>query len=278
MNEPRLIYDVGMHRGEDTAYYIKRGFRVVGIEADPEHAAYCRAQFAAEIASGQLVLVEGAIAGTDAQTVRFYKNLENSVWGTIDPAWVERNARRGTHHQVFEVPRVDLQECFARYGTPYYLKIDVEGADLLCVTALQASEARPAYLSLESEMKSFARLRGEFDVLEALGYDAFRAVQQANLPARTRALALPGGITHRFEYGCSGPLPEEYPAPWQKRDAVLMTYRMIFMLYRLFDNDSWLWKYRAGRALIRKLGSMAQGEVPGWYDTHARHSSVEVIP
>ena len=29
-----LIYDVGMHRGEDTAFYLRKGFRVVAVEAD----------------------------------------------------------------------------------------------------------------------------------------------------------------------------------------------------------------------------------------------------
>ncbi len=28
---PDLIYDVGMHDGEDTAYYLARGYRVVAI-------------------------------------------------------------------------------------------------------------------------------------------------------------------------------------------------------------------------------------------------------
>ena len=32
---PRLIYDVGMHNGDDTAYYLRRGFRVVAIEPNP---------------------------------------------------------------------------------------------------------------------------------------------------------------------------------------------------------------------------------------------------
>ena len=30
-----LIYDVGFHQGEDTAYYLKKGFRVVAFEAHP---------------------------------------------------------------------------------------------------------------------------------------------------------------------------------------------------------------------------------------------------
>jgi len=30
-----LIYDVGLHNGADTAYYLHRGFRVVTIDANP---------------------------------------------------------------------------------------------------------------------------------------------------------------------------------------------------------------------------------------------------
>ena len=31
-----LIYDVGMNTGDDTAYYLNRGYRVVAIEANPD--------------------------------------------------------------------------------------------------------------------------------------------------------------------------------------------------------------------------------------------------
>ena len=30
-----LIYDIGMHNGENTEYYLKRGFRVIAVEANP---------------------------------------------------------------------------------------------------------------------------------------------------------------------------------------------------------------------------------------------------
>ena len=30
-----LIYDIGMNHGEDTAYYLSKGFRVIAIEANP---------------------------------------------------------------------------------------------------------------------------------------------------------------------------------------------------------------------------------------------------
>lgn len=269
----RLIYDIGMHRGEDTAYYLKRGFRVVGIEADPVHAAFCRSLFADAIAQERLVILEGAIAEGTGPRVVFFKNTDNSHWGTVNFAWVERNRARGTHHEPIQVPRIDLRACLAHQGVPYFMKIDVEGADLLCLSSLQGSAVMPAYVSLESDMKSFGRLQEEIHLLEQLGYNAFRAVQQSNLPARTRDLPLPGHITHTFEYGCSGPLPEEFPFAWQDAREIRNTYRKIFLLYRHLGTDSWLWHTSLGRRMIRASGKLVQGEVPGWYDTHARHAS-----
>ena len=56
-----LIYDVGMHKGEDTDFYLRKGFRVVAFEADPDLTGYCRKRFKEFLDSGQLKIVEGAI-------------------------------------------------------------------------------------------------------------------------------------------------------------------------------------------------------------------------
>ena len=37
-----LIYDVGLHKGEDAEFYLHKGFRVVAFEADPDLIAFCR--------------------------------------------------------------------------------------------------------------------------------------------------------------------------------------------------------------------------------------------
>ena len=45
-----LIFDVGMHKGEDTDFYLKKGFNVIGFEADPELIVHCQNRFKNEIA------------------------------------------------------------------------------------------------------------------------------------------------------------------------------------------------------------------------------------
>lgn len=52
--EPDLIYDVGLHDGQDSAYYLSKGYRVVAIEASPDFAQHAEQQFRAEIAAQRL--------------------------------------------------------------------------------------------------------------------------------------------------------------------------------------------------------------------------------
>ncbi len=67
MKKKNLIYDVGLHKGEDTDFYLKKGFDVVAFEANPDLVKHCKERFINEIQTGQLVIVEGAIVdfGTD---------------------------------------------------------------------------------------------------------------------------------------------------------------------------------------------------------------------
>ncbi|RWO92490.1 FkbM family methyltransferase [Mesorhizobium sp.] len=62
-----LVYDVGMHNGDDTAFYMSQGYRVVAIEADPAQAEAGRKRFAAEIEKGQVHVVEAAIGPSHGQ-------------------------------------------------------------------------------------------------------------------------------------------------------------------------------------------------------------------
>lgn len=52
MKRPNLIIDVGMHNGQDTAFYLAKGFDVVALEANPVLVDAARIRFASEIESG----------------------------------------------------------------------------------------------------------------------------------------------------------------------------------------------------------------------------------
>ena len=292
-----LIYDVGLHKGEDAEFYLLKGFRVIAFEADPELALFCRQRLHEFIDAGQLIIVEGAIVDPGSVAagetkVRFYKNYDNSVWGTVVSDWAERNervidslfrhTRREMPEKVIEVVAVDFEEALRTYGVPYYMKIDIEGCDTVCVKALRAFKEKPSYVSIESDKLSSANTEGEIELLCELGYESFQAVNQATVPHQIPTEPSKEGryVAHQFESGASGLFGRELKSRWCSKDEIIRRYRTIHLGYFLFGDDGVLIlksRNRAARlvnALIRRfLDYVTRQSVPGWYDTHARHAS-----
>jgi FkbM family methyltransferase len=266
-----LIYDVGMHKGEDSAFYLALGYRVVAFEAHPELAAGCRARFAADIAAGRLTIIEGAIAETDAPIVTFFTH-PNSVWGTTQHSWVARNDVIAASVPI-EVPRIEFAQVIRERGIPRYLKVDVEGVDEFCLRTLLAFTQRPRYISLESEQKNWADLLREFDLLEQLGYDQFAVVQQGTIPGRSITTRTNQGtiLRYRFEADASGPFGEDV-GPWVDKATALRRYRRVFIGYRLLGPGSLTRRTQIGRGLRGQAARLIGHPLPGWHDTHARRS------
>jgi FkbM family methyltransferase len=165
---------------------LRKGFRVVAFEADPELIGCCRERLKEFLENGQLTIVEGAIVDPDSmrageRTVRFYKNSDVTVWGTVNADWAERNARLGTSSNGIEVDAINFTDAIREHGVPYFMKIDVEGCDTVCIGALSGFAERPAYISIESDKTSFANIEHEIDLFSKLGYTSFQAVEQSKI-------------------------------------------------------------------------------------------------
>ncbi|MFA5367029.1 MAG: FkbM family methyltransferase [Dehalococcoidia bacterium] len=284
-----LIYDVGMHKGEDTEFYLRKGFRVVAFEADPILIQFCRNRLKDFIDQGQLTIIEGAIVAPETlkaeQTnVRFYRNDDVSVWGTVCDDWSERNQRLGHSSTIIEVAVIDLVSIMQHHGIPHYMKIDIEGLDMVCVNVLSRFRERPDYVSIESAKTSFAAIKHEIVALTDLGYTSFQAIEQSSIsysqvppvPAREGVY-----VAHRFEHGSSGLFGSELAGKWKTKQAILRQYRIIRLGYYLLGDDGIAvrWKFVGVRWLLtligKSLGLGLRAPVPGWYDTHARHVSVD---
>jgi FkbM family methyltransferase len=279
-----LIYDVGMHKGEDTAYYLKKGFRVIGFEANPENAAYCRRRFSEAIAQEQLTIVEGAIIETgfsagEMKKVKFFRNVDHSPWGSASEDWAHRNEVMGTSNEIIEVAATDFKSCLEKYGVPYYLKADIVGSETICLRALLAFENKPDFISIRSEKFVFSKLEKEFVLLEKLGYDSFQAVQQDVSQMRAPANSKEGAnVRHDFDEGASGIFGKDLPGKsWKSKEQILKDYRRIFAVYWLFGDYSFLRQSDSGKRFISRLERIFRRPLPGWYDTHAKHSSFKVL-
>jgi FkbM family methyltransferase len=266
---PDVIYDVGFHRGEDTVYYLRKGYRVVAFEAHPELVDAARRRFAAEIADGRLHIVPGAITAQPHDSVTFYVHSRLSAWSTTELHRAERNEVMGGSVPV-TVPAVDFAACLRDYGVPHYLKIDIEAADMLCLEALGDihSEQRPQYVSIEAEAETWSGVVRQFGVLERLGYSRFAIVQQGNIGGRVGRIATLDGqsLPYRFEMFSSGPFGEDLAGPWMDKREAMRRYRRILpalVAAHAFD------QLPKGTEIRYVVGALVRRPLPGWFDIHA---------
>jgi FkbM family methyltransferase len=241
-----LIVDVGLHRGQDTAYYLSRGASVVSIDADPRMIEQARTTFAEAVAAQRLNLINAAV-GVATGTIPFHLS-ENGEWSSLS---TDIATRKQLGMTTIDVPAVRLPDVFQSYGTPDYCKIDVEGADLLCLQSLEAFASPPRFISVESECAGDTRLTDEealrtLHALHGLGYRQFKLVDQATLTVLspdTRFYApsvwqravrkvqpqpdsrdvLEQRLQWKFEVGASGPFGEDLDGGWMPFQTAVST-------------------------------------------------------
>lgn len=257
----KLVFDIGFHVGEDAAFYLKRGFKVVAVEANPALCDAARERFASEIASGQLILVNKALAATPGKLV-FYVS-EHSVWSTCDETFAARSREAGYATRPITVEATTIAHLIEEHGVPYFMKVDIEGFDMVVIEGLLKTEARPAYISLESDKDSVKGLRREFDTLAQLGYDRFKRVNQAAVPKQA-----PRGVEgYAFPPGASGNFGEDAPGRWQDAKRIFEGYWLTWMDHLILGD------YRIAPRWLQSVW-WRLGRRPGWWDTHAKHASV----
>lgn len=190
MTIPPLVFDLGMHDGRDTRQYLSEGYRVVAVECNPKLVRRAQQTFAKEIADGRLTIEAiGLWFSTGART--FHVNPRNSEWSSFDAGAAGRDGKRC---QSFTVHCEHPAYLFAKYGTPYYCKVDLEGCDRAVLDALAALDALPPYLSIEMCDVTDAY------AMSALGYREVRLVDQrentnASNPSGPFGPALGGWVT-----------------------------------------------------------------------------------
>jgi len=280
-----LIYDVGMHRGADTEFYLAKGFRVVAVEANPTLVEDVRARLADKIESGGLKILDCAISDY-ASRADFWINTRDDLWSSLDAD--ESFAWAGCER--VEVECRPLSAILEEHGVPYYLKIDIEGADVHCVQALRHCSTKPRYVSFEVSMHDFEKTFGALAELWQLGYRRFKLVNQARNPEVQLPQPPREGkyVEHRFDSSTSGPFGEETPGPWLDVQAMLTKYTDLVRQQSLrtaYEQSGRIYGIPVRRIhglvksvynappvkLVRRAYStVRRREMGGWFDLHAR--------
>lgn len=246
-----IIFDIGMYDASDTIYYLEEGYKVIGVEANPDLVQHAKVRLKKYIESDQLYLVNAAI-GPRGGTLDLLVSGDDLGSSSIIPERVDKK----NIIKAYSVPSVSIEELFRLHGLPLYMKVDIEGADRLCVLGL-TRKMRPRYLSFEigedvEELVSYA---------EGIGYTQFKIINQCNFlelanqerfydRAARRILRIMGfaeplkikraGRFFRVEHS-SGPVPWKSNGKW-------------------YSNQEIITRWKEARE---------SGNASGWYDIHA---------
>lgn len=205
-----MIFDLGFHKGDDTYYYLSKGYKVIAVEANPDLVIEGRKRFKN---TNKLVLINKAIS-YDNDIIKFYIHPIHSDWSSCDKSYAERD---GVPSKEVSVETISLIKLCEEYGTPYYLKVDIEGRELFVAEQLTKLKFRPKYVSFETGRSNYFRI---ILMLYKAGYRRFQLRNQLN--------------NSKYSSGTFGRyLPKD---KWLNYEEVLFRYRAYVDLKNL-DSD-----------------------------------------
>ena len=158
----RVIYDFGSNNGDDIPYYLKKGDLVIAVEANPALAENIRERFQREIAQGDLVILNCVLVKeASAGPVPFYIHRTEHVLSQYPPP---AEAQLHNFDQIFVASR-KASDIIRAYGSPHYVKVDIEQFDQCILEEIFAEGIRPEFLSAESHsIEIFALLWQRGDI------------------------------------------------------------------------------------------------------------------
>ena len=170
-NKIPFCIDLGMHIGDETAYYLARGYNVVAVEANPTLCDTATEIFKEFIDNGRLYIFNRALSSNPSMILDFYVSEENSEWSSLQQWRVEMSGKS----KRISVPSITLASIIDEFGMPHYIKCDIEGADedFVDQLAAMADRGRPAFVSVEGIAIEWLHK------LAAAGYDCAQLVNQA---------------------------------------------------------------------------------------------------
>lgn len=219
MNIP-LIYDVGMNNGDDSEYYLAKGFRVVGIDANPEICEQSQNRFKKEVAEGRMSIINAAVTDKPG-IVTFHINEAHDRISTLHPEKFREESWVSQSWRAVAVPAVKFSDIYNAHGDAYYIKIDIEHHDQIVLEDLFKSNILPNFISSEAHDIDI------FNLLVGMGYDRFQVVVGFEVEERFRDTTirhLDGTSSRRsFPSDTTGPFGHDFTSAWLTEDQCRIT-------------------------------------------------------
>lgn len=127
-----LVFDIGSNLGFTTQAFLDAGAeRVVAVEPDPQNFAVLKIKFGH---NPSITIISTAISDYEGEA-NLWLHQSDGALHTIGPKWKEFLGS-GKYHEKINVRTTTLDRLIEEYGTPKFVKIDVEGHELMVLQKL----------------------------------------------------------------------------------------------------------------------------------------------
>jgi FkbM family methyltransferase len=161
-----LVFDIGAHTGAKTEWYLNRGARVVAVE--PQQA--CLDALQSRLGQHRnLTIVQRGVSDA-AGTLIMHINEAAPVLSTFSQKWMTGRFKDQVWEHHVEVEMTTLDQLVSEFGSPRYIKIDVEGLEKQVMLGLTGKNGT---ISLEFTSEFFDDSRDLIWYARGLGYKRF---------------------------------------------------------------------------------------------------------
>jgi FkbM family methyltransferase len=220
--DSRVIVDVGCHNGNDTHYYLRKGFSVIAFEPDPVQVEGLRLRFHEEIREKRLLLYPYAASDEDG-TATLFVPAAGAIRASLTPLGTREELKRS--HEVRCVSLSAILQRFQR--SLYFVKIDVEGMDRVLVRDILQLPRKVPYISFEQhmfhtgpdELAAFLAEMVEHGYVEFCLYKQGHAQERAVYPTREGRY-----FPAVFNVTTSGNFGRDLDGPWLTAEGVVTRF------------------------------------------------------
>lgn len=150
--DTQLIFDIGANAGHTTDYFRRRSKKVVAIEPVPENCRILKSRFK-HFAN---VNIEAAAVTDEAkELLLFISDDSQHCVSTVNEKWrhqVENEGSNIKYRKSIKVKGITLAMLEQKYGSPDYIKLDIEGHEYSVIASLKKSIP---VISFETHFPSF---------------------------------------------------------------------------------------------------------------------------